>query len=45
MYRSLSAIVAQPKNCPFGVNATIRLEDIIIIIIIIYLFIYLLDSG
>jgi hypothetical protein len=27
-YRSLSAIVAQSKNCPFGVNTTIELKNI-----------------
>jgi hypothetical protein len=26
-YRSLNAIVAQPKNCPFGVNTTIELKN------------------
>ena len=28
IYRSLNAIVAQSKNYPFGVNVTIRLENI-----------------
>ena len=27
-YRSLNAIVAQPKNCPFGFNTTNELENI-----------------
>ena len=27
-YRSLNAIVAQPQNCPFGVNNIIELENI-----------------
>ena len=27
-YRSLHATVAQPKNCPFGVNTTIQLKDV-----------------
>jgi hypothetical protein len=27
-YRSLNAIVALPKNCPFGVNITIRLKNL-----------------
>ena len=26
--RSLNAIVAQPKNCPFGVNTTIELKNV-----------------
>ena len=29
-YRSLNAVVAQPKNCPFGVNTTIGLKNITI---------------
>jgi len=27
-YRSLNAVVAQSKNCPFGVNTTIELKNI-----------------
>ena len=27
-YHSLSAIEAQPKNCPFGVNTTIQLKNV-----------------
>jgi len=27
-YRSLNVIVAQSKNCPFGVNTTIELKNI-----------------
>jgi len=27
-YRSLNVIVAQNKNCPFGVNTTIELKNI-----------------
>jgi hypothetical protein len=29
LYRSLNAIVTQSKNCPFGVNTTIELNNII----------------
>jgi hypothetical protein len=28
-YGKLNAIVAQPKNCPFGINTTIELKNII----------------
>jgi hypothetical protein len=28
IYRSLNAVVAQSKNCPFGVNTTIELKNI-----------------
>jgi hypothetical protein len=28
LYRSLNTIMAQPKNCPFGVNAMIELKNI-----------------